>query len=143
MGPKKPIGPPITTVRRSWMTTVVSALLSVVVGPEGERLAAVRRYAAGKQWPLVVVEGDTMSSMRALKKISGPHGFNIGVNIGRVAGAGIERHVHFHLVPRWNGDTNFMPVLGETKIISEDLKNTCMKLRKQFAPLASTLTGPG
>ena len=71
-------------------------------------------------------------SITALKKVSKPHGFNVGVNIGRVAGAGIESHVHFHVVPRWNGDTNFMPVLGETKIISEDLKATWAKLRKQF-----------
>lgn len=71
-------------------------------------------------------------SIAALKKTSKPQGFNVGVNIGRVAGAGIERHVHFHVVPRWNGDTNFMPVLGETKIISEDLQKTCAKLRGYF-----------
>jgi ATP adenylyltransferase len=64
----------------------------------------------------------------ALKDVLKPHGFNIGANIGRVAGAGIEEHVHFHIVPRWNGDTNFMPVLGEVKVISQDLLDTKNKL---------------
>lgn len=66
----------------------------------------------------------------ALQKVSHPDGFNIGSNIGRTAGAGIDSHVHFHIVPRWNGDTNFMPILAETKMISEDMKETFMKLRK-------------
>lgn len=64
----------------------------------------------------------------ALKDVLKPHGFNIGANIGRVAGAGIEEHIHFHIVPRWNGDTNFMPVLGEVKVISQDLLDTKNKL---------------
>ena len=59
-----------------------------------------------------------------------PHGFNIGMNIGRVSGAGIESHVHLHVVPRWNGDTNFMPVLADTRIISEALEDTYRKLRE-------------
>jgi ATP adenylyltransferase len=66
----------------------------------------------------------------ALQKVSHPDGFNIGSNIGRTAGAGIDEHVHFHIVPRWNGDTNFMPILAETKMISEDMKETLIKLRK-------------
>ena len=57
-----------------------------------------------------------------------PDGFNIGANLGRPAGAGIDQHLHFHIVPRWNGDTNFMPVLAETKMISEDMHETWKKL---------------
>jgi ATP adenylyltransferase len=72
----------------------------------------------------------TARCMNALKKLSKPHGFNFGANLGRVAGAGIEQHVHFHLVPRWNGDTNFLPVLSDTKLVSEDLKETWRGLRK-------------
>jgi ATP adenylyltransferase len=53
-----------------------------------------------------------------------PHGFNIGVNQGKVAGAGVVDHIHIHLVPRWTGDTNFMPVIGETKVVSEALLET-------------------
>ncbi len=67
--------------------------------------------------------------MNALKKISNPDGFNIGSNLGKVAGAGIDKHIHFHIVPRWNGDTNFMPVLADTKLISEDMRETLKKLR--------------
>ena len=72
----------------------------------------------------------TAIGMRALNKVSGPHGFNLGANLGRVAGAGIDKHIHFHIVPRWNGDTNFMPVLADAKLISEDLKRTWARLKK-------------
>lgn len=58
---------------------------------------------------------------RLLDKLFKPDGYNIGINVGRVAGAGFAGHVHIHVVPRWNGDTNFMPVLGNVKIISESL----------------------
>ena len=57
-----------------------------------------------------------------------PHGFNIGANIGRVSGAGIEDHIHFHIVPRWNGDTNFMPVFNDVKVVSEAMDATFTKL---------------
>lgn len=71
----------------------------------------------------------------ALKKVMTPHGFNFGANIGQAAGAGIHTHLHFHLVPRWNGDTNFMPVLGEVKIISQDLLVTKRKIIAEFKKL--------
>jgi ATP adenylyltransferase len=66
----------------------------------------------------------------ALKKVSKPHGFNFGANLGRIAGAGIDKHVHFHLVPRWNGDTNFMPVLSDVKLVSESMDDLWSKLRQ-------------
>jgi ATP adenylyltransferase len=62
---------------------------------------------------------------RTIKKIDkkmSPDGYNIGMNIGRTAGAGFAGHLHVHMVPRWNGDTNFMPVIGDAKIVSESLK---------------------
>ncbi|MBI4550709.1 MAG: HIT domain-containing protein [Candidatus Latescibacteria bacterium] len=68
--------------------------------------------------------------LRVLKQAMAPHGFNVGMNLGRVAGAGIEEHLHIHVVPRWNGDTNFMPVVGETKVISEGLDQTYRKLKE-------------
>lgn len=68
--------------------------------------------------------------IQAIKKTMRPQGFNVGMNLGRVAGAGVEGHIHIHLVPRWSGDTNFMPILGETKVVSEALACTFAKLKK-------------
>ncbi len=67
-----------------------------------------------------------------LRKASDPAGFNLGMNIGRVAGAGIEGHIHSHIVPRWNGDTNFMPVIGEARVIPQALADTYEKLKGLF-----------
>ena len=69
-------------------------------------------------------------SIKALKKAYNPDGFNVGMNLGRVAGAGIDDHIHMHVVPRWNGDTNFMPVLGYTKVIPEGVRETYRKVRE-------------
>jgi len=74
-------------------------------------------------------------SLDILLRELGAHGANLGMNIGRVAGAGIDQHAHFHIVPRWNGDTNFMPVVGDTKVLSEHLLGTYEKLRPAFASL--------
>ena len=71
-------------------------------------------------------------SMRILKRGLRPEGFNIGLNLGKVAGAVVEDHIHFHIVPRWLGDSNFMPVLGEVKIIPEHIETTFRKLRREL-----------
>jgi ATP adenylyltransferase len=75
----------------------------------------------------------TAEVMSALEKSVQPHGFNFGANLGRVAGAGIDQHIHFHLVPRWNGDTNFMPTLADTKLVSESISTTYKRLKKKLA----------
>lgn len=72
----------------------------------------------------------TSAMISLLGKVSQPQGFNFGANLGRAAGAGIDQHVHFHLVPRWNGDTNFMPTVAEVKIISEETRKIFEALRK-------------
>ncbi|HLH82063.1 MAG TPA: HIT domain-containing protein [Trebonia sp.] len=66
----------------------------------------------------------TTRAIRALRAASGPHGFNIGMNLGSVAGAGIAAHLHQHVVPRWGGDTNFMPVVGRTRVLPQLLADT-------------------
>jgi ATP adenylyltransferase len=72
------------------------------------------------------------ASVRALRKVMSPHGFNVGMNLGKYAGAGIDDHLHFHVVPRWDADTNFMPIIGHTKVVSEGLWETWEKLRLAF-----------
>jgi len=72
-------------------------------------------------------------SKDVLTKTMSAHGFNIGMNLGEIAGAGVKDHLHFHIVPRWQGDTNFMPLFSDTKVISEGLEQTWEKLTNQFA----------
>jgi ATP adenylyltransferase len=72
-------------------------------------------------------------AIRAMREDAGPHGFNLGMNLGQVAGAGIADHLHLHLVPRWGGDTNFMPVVGQTKVLPELLAETDRRLRHHLA----------
>ena len=74
----------------------------------------------------------TNKSMEIIKNIMGADGFNIGANLGKAAGAGIEEHLHFHIVPRWIGDTNFMPVVGNSKVIVEGLQETWDSMKPQF-----------
>jgi ATP adenylyltransferase len=73
---------------------------------------------------------------RELRQAVRPHGINLGMNLGRTAGAGIDEHCHYHLVPRWDGDTNFMPVVGGVKVISEGLQETYDRLLPLLADLA-------
>lgn len=77
----------------------------------------------------------TQQALKALQAAFEPQGFNLGVNLGRAAGAGIEAHVHQHVVPRWNGDFNFMPLIGEVKMISEHLDKTYDRLKEAWTAL--------
>ncbi len=71
-------------------------------------------------------------SIDVLRTEMQPHGFNLGMNLGRVGGAGIDEHLHLHVVPRWNGDTNFMPLIGGVKLVPEAIDDTYAALRPRF-----------
>jgi ATP adenylyltransferase len=71
-------------------------------------------------------------SIKVLKQVLHPQGFNLGMNLGREAGAGVQGHLHWHVVPRWAGDTNFMPILGNTKVISQYVADTYQQLKPYF-----------
>ena len=74
-------------------------------------------------------------TVRIIKNVLKPHSLNLGMNLGRSSGAGIPGHLHMHIVPRWQGDTNFMPVVGNTKVISVPLKPVYQSLRQEFSKL--------
>jgi ATP adenylyltransferase len=80
--------------------------------------------------------GDIMASIQQsvgiLKQVMSPEGFNVGLNLGKVAGAGVEEHLHFHIVPRWVGDVNALAVFGEVRVVSEHLQATYRKLKPYF-----------
>tara|TARA_Y100001970_G_C14223067_1_gene853858 strand:- start:285 stop:773 length:489 start_codon:yes stop_codon:yes gene_type:complete len=74
----------------------------------------------------------SQESMRVLRESMNADGFNMGLNVGKAAGAGIEEHLHFHIVPRWSGDNNFMPSVGNTKVMVQGLKDTYDMLKPEF-----------
>lgn len=74
-------------------------------------------------------------AVKVLEEIYRPHGFNIGANLGRAAGAGVPGHIHYHVLPRWNGDTNFMPIISDTKILSQSLPDSFQLIADGFRKL--------
>ena len=80
------------------------------------------------------LEMHTMSStaIQVLKKVMRPDGFNMGINLGRTAGAGVDGHLHRHIVPRWNGDNNFMPVISDTRVLSDSIENSWRKIKEAW-----------
>lgn len=106
----------------------------------GHLMVVPRRHAAS----LAVLTRDELNEMALLTQRSEqvlteayqPQGINVGMNLGRPAGAGIVDHLHVHLVPRWNGDTNFMSVVGEVRVLPEELPRTAARLRPLFAKMA-------
>ena len=78
------------------------------------------------------LQAELMRAVQVVRAVYRPEGMNVGMNLGRVAGAGIADHLHWHIVPRWGGDTNFMPVLADTKVMVEHLETAWEKLRAAF-----------
>ncbi len=105
----------------------------------GHLMVAVVRHAAHVHDLSAAERNDlldlTALAERALAAELHPHGLNVGINIGRVAGAGFPGHLHVHVVPRWDGDTNFMPVIGETKVMPESLGRTWTRLSRTIRTL--------
>jgi ATP adenylyltransferase len=100
----------------------------------GHLMVAPYRHTAELE-SLSVEERDELmalaqESLGLLRAAFGPDGYNLGMNLGRIAGAGIADHLHLHVVPRWNGDTNFMPVVADTKVLPDSLQNSYRKLRE-------------
>ncbi|MFC1579446.1 HIT domain-containing protein [Thermodesulfobacteriota bacterium] len=103
----------------------------------GHLLVAPHRHVSGLEDLTQEETQDLMANVRrsigALKAVMAPEGFNVGLNLGQVAGAGMEDHLHFHIVPRWNGDTNLMTVVGDVRVIPEHIKDSYEKLRVHFS----------
>jgi len=111
--------------------------LMVAVGRHAARFESLRGAEREDFFALVVL------AERALAREYHPHGVNYGANSGRVAGAGFTGHLHLHLVPRWNGDTNFMPVVGGTKVLPETLAETWARIRRAIRALEAPRRGRG
>jgi ATP adenylyltransferase len=118
-----------TLVVHEWQLAYV--ILNLYPYNAGHLMVVPRRHVA----TLALLER-TQLSEKVLTDAFQPQGINIGMNLGRPAGAGIVDHLHTHLVPRWNGDTNFMTVVGEVRVLPEELPRTAEKLRPIFQRLA-------
>lgn len=107
----------------------------------GHLMAVVTRHVGTIEAATAEELAEAMSLIQAATRALGtaydPDGFNVGLNQGRVAGAGVLGHLHLHLVPRWNGDTNFMTAIGNTRVLPEDLVQSAAKLRPIFERLAA------
>jgi len=116
----------------------IVVMLNLYPYNNGHLLIMPKRHVADMEELTVEEMNELMlmiQKMVKVLKVFQPQGFNVGANLGRLAGAGIPGHIHFHIVPRWGGDTNFMPVIGNTRVISESLEVTYKKLKESLEHL--------
>ena len=120
-----------------WRGERVFVLLNIYPYTNGHLLIAPKRHVGELEdltdEEMLELMQATRKAVRLLRAAFRPDGFNIGVNLGKIAGAGVPGHFHIHVVPRWAGDTNFMPVLGDVRVISEALDTTYRKLKEALA----------
>ena len=118
------------------------AILNLYPYNNGHLMIVPNRHVATLSATTGAEQADLMRLTRhaeiALTEAYSPQGINVGINLGRPAGAGVLDHLHVHLVPRWNGDTNFMTVVGNVRVLPEDLQSTAAKLRPIFQRLAES-----
>ena len=121
--------------------TGVFAVLNLYPYTSGHLMVAPAAHEADLEALTPEVASELMQMAQhaavAIKAAYQPDGLNIGMNLGRAAGAGVPGHLHLHVVPRWSGDTNFMTVVGETRVLAEELPQTAAKLQPIFARLAA------
>ena len=120
--------------------TLAFLILNAFPYASGHLMAVITRHVGSIETATTDELAEAMALIqkgtRALDAAYRPDGFNVGVNQGRVAGAGVLGHLHIHLVPRWNGDTNFMTVMGNTRVLPEELSQTAARLRPIFQRLS-------
>ena len=124
-----------------WQGDACFVILNLYPYNNGHLMVVPRRHVG----TLADVEPDELSELMRLTRLSEivlteayhPQGLNVGMNLGRPAGAGVVDHVHIHVVPRWTGDTNFMSVVGNVRVLPEELEHTAQKLQELFAKLGT------
>ena len=122
--------------RRTWLPAALVGALLAALGLAQLRLQILRmRYALGEATLEELAEMMALARQleAAFREAYRPEGINLGMNLGRPAGAGVADHIHMHLVPRWTGDTNFMTVVSGTRVIPEEPEQACLRLRPYFA----------
>lgn len=128
-----PSGPESLVLRK---TSSVFIMMNRYPYAHGHLLVSPTRHVADLEGLSREEACELMEEIRlavmVLRQTMGPQGFNVGINLGEVAGAGYAGHLHVHIVPRWNGDLNFMPIIAEVKVISEHLLETHRKLKEEF-----------
>lgn len=122
-----------------WSTPLTVVVINRYPYTNGHLLIAPRAHKAEldelSRDELLDIQEQTLQSLRLLRRALSPQGFNIGVNLGRCAGAGLPGHVHQHVVPRWNGDTNFMSVVGNARVVPQAIEQLYDELHKARASL--------